>query len=137
MRYGLLLNGKIENVIESSTNPGLPWVPCGDAGPGWIAGPNNTFTAPSASAPTQRIGTHLWFRGHFTQTERENIDELEATFESNPGLTATQKRQLRTGFKDYNMGTDVNKDDPRIPPMLGLFVTLGLLGTGRPAEILA
>ena len=46
MRYGLIANGKIENVIESDTAPGAPWVPCGDAGPGWIDDGDGTFTAP-------------------------------------------------------------------------------------------
>lgn len=87
--------------------------------------------------PPSRILTHLEFRRLFTPTEQELSDELEATFESNGGLTAEQKRKLRTGYKNFNKATAVNLDDPDIPPMLAMYVALGILGADRPAEILA
>ena len=51
MRYGLIANGVVDNVIESDTAPGAPWVPCGDAGPGWIDAGDGTFTAPPVPVP--------------------------------------------------------------------------------------
>ena len=87
--------------------------------------------------PPSRILTHLEFRRLFTPTEQELSDELEATFESNGGLTAEQKRKLRTGYKNFNAATTVHLDDPDIPPMLAMYVALGILGADRPAEILA
>jgi hypothetical protein len=92
---------------------------------------------PSPVATTVRTLTHLGFRELFTQTEQEWADELEATFESNALLTPEQKRSLRTGYKNFNLATEVDLDDPRIPPMLGLYVALGGLDAGRVSEILA
>ena len=138
MYYAQITNGICSGITETSgavIAPNMVEVQEFDISLIGRAYANGAF-APKLT-PLKRIGTHLWFREHFTQAERENIDELEATFESNALLTAAQKKQLRTGFKDYNMGTDVNKDDPRIPPMLGLFVALGLLAANRPSEILA
>lgn len=87
--------------------------------------------------PPSRILTHLQFRRRFTPLERMLSDELEATFEANAALTADQKRLLRTGYKDFNAASVVDLDDEAIPPMLALYVALGNLDAGRPAEILA
>jgi len=92
---------------------------------------------PQVTTPSSRKLTHLGFRNLFTQAEQEWADELEVTFESNPAFTGAQKKSLRTGYKNFNLATEVDLDDPRIPPMLGLYVALGGLATNRPAEILA
>jgi len=95
------------------------------------------FTAPPAPAqviPTNL--THLEFRRLFTTTEQELCDELEATFESNAMLDAAQKRTLRTGYKNFYAASKVDLTDPAIPPMLGLYVAIGLLSTERQAQIL-
>lgn len=93
--------------------------------------------APPVELLPSRILTHLGFRERFTQAEQEWADELEATFEGNPAFTVAQKRALRTGYKNFNLATEVDLDDPRIPPMLALYVVLGGLAANRPAEILA
>lgn len=95
------------------------------------------MTVISITQPAQRLLTHIEFRRRFTQAEQELSDELEATFEANPDLLVPQKRTLRTGYKNFNMAMDVNLDDPDIPPMLQMFVALGILTAERPAEILA
>jgi hypothetical protein len=91
---------------------------------------------PIAQAPSRKL-THLGFRNLFTQAEQEWADELEVTFESNAAFSAAQKKSLRTGYKNFNLATEVDLDDPRIPPMLALYVALGGLTSNRPAEILA
>ena len=91
---------------------------------------------PSAVLPSRKL-THLGFRDRFTQAEQEWADELEVTLESNVVLSAPQKKALRTGYKNFNLATEVDLDDPRIPPMLALYVALGGLAPGRQAEILA
>jgi hypothetical protein len=96
---------------------------------------NGVFTP--VVAPVSRKLTHLGFRGRFTQEEQEWADELEVTFEANPAFSAAQKKSLRTGYKNFNLATEVDLDDPRIPPMLGLYVLLGGLTAERPAQILA
>lgn len=87
--------------------------------------------------PATRILTHLQFRRRFTAAEQELADELEVTFESNPAFTAAQKRTLRTGYKNFYAASEVDLDDPAIPPMLGMYVVVGVLEANRPAEILA
>ena len=82
------------------------------------------------------ILTHLEFRRRFTQQEQELADELEVTFEANPGLTVEQKRKLRTGYKNFYAATGVDLQDPDVPPMLGLYEALGILSAGRAEAIL-
>lgn len=93
--------------------------------------------APVRPDPAARILTHTQFRRLFTKTEREDADELEETFKSNAALTQVQKRTLRSGYKDFNMANEVDLDDEAIPPMLVLYVLLGILTTERSADILA
>lgn len=81
--------------------------------------------------------THLEFRRRFTSDEQELIDEFNATFESNPALTAAQKRKVRTGLKNFDASTHIVKSDPDIPALLGLYTLVGLIASGRAAEILA
>jgi len=137
MKYAIIELGRVVNVAIADSPMGDNWIEDEAAGIGWTYS-NGVFTAPVAPTPVPvRKGTHLWFRGKFTAAEQEWADELEATFESNAMLTAAQKRTLRTGYKNFNLATEVNLDDPRIPPMLGLYVALGGLESHRPAEILA
>lgn len=91
----------------------------------------------SIHQPGSRTLTHIEFRRKFTQDEREWADELEATFENNPAFTASQKRLLRTGYKDFATSLDIDLDDPSIPLMLEMYVALGGLSPTRPLEILA
>jgi hypothetical protein len=89
-----------------------------------------------APAPS-RILTHIEFRRLFTPFEQQLSDEFEVTFESNGALTVEQKRSLRTGYKNFHAATVVDKDDPDVAPMLGLYEALGIIAVGRAAEILA
>lgn len=92
--------------------------------------------APAPEAAPRTL-THLQFRRLFTPAEQESCDELEVTFEANAALSAAQKRGLRTGYKNFYAASEVNLDDPAIPPMLGLYEALGLIDAGRAAEILS
>ncbi|MBK9440726.1 MAG: hypothetical protein IPN53_05165 [Comamonadaceae bacterium] len=98
---------------------------------------DGVFTEPPPPAPVIPADlTHLEFRRLFTSTEQEFCDELEATFESNALLSAAQKRTLRTGYKNFYAASKVDLADPAIPPVLGLYVALGILDAARPAQIL-
>ena len=50
MRYALIQNGTITEVVEQDTQPG-GWTPCGNAGPGWVATSDGAFSAPVAPPP--------------------------------------------------------------------------------------
>ena len=93
--------------------------------------------APVVATTPSRILTHIEFRRLFTPLEQQLSDEFEVTFESNAALTVEQKRSLRTGYKNFNAASVVDLDDPDVLPMLGLYEALGILATGRAAEILA
>lgn len=96
----------------------------------------NTATLDFYTKPTTEL-THHEFRCRFTAGEQELIDEFNATFEAHPGLTAEQKRKVRTGLKNFEAASVVVLSDTAIPTMLGLYTLLGLLAEGRAAEILA
>jgi hypothetical protein len=141
MKFAILNNGEVVNVALADSPLGPEWVAI-DAdsliGVGWRFGPNG-FIEPVAApiAAPSRIRTHNQFRSLFTQTEQELIDELEATFETNPDIPQATKRQLRTGYKNYYSATEVDLDDPRIAPMLGLYLALGYLTAERMAEVMS
>lgn len=138
MRYVIIENGRVANTAIADAPQAANWVQSEAAEIGWLHS-NGVLTAPAAAepAPVSRTLTHLQFRRRFTPQEQELSDELEATFESNPALTAGQKRKLRTGYKNFNKASSVNLDDADIPPMLAMYVALGILAAHRPAEILA
>jgi hypothetical protein len=81
--------------------------------------------------------THLEFRRRFTADEQELVDEFNATFETNGLLTVAQKRKVRTGLKNFEAASGVVLSDPDIPAMLAMYEALGILASGRAAEILA
>ena len=87
--------------------------------------------------PASRYRTQLEFRRLFTRAERESSDELEVTFETNQTLSTSQKRALRSGYKDLSVASSVNLDDPSVLTMLNLYEALGVIAAGRAAEILA
>ena len=75
----------------------------------------------------RRVITKLEFRSLFPRSALEAIDRFEAQFEAAAFLTDAQKDQIRSSFADYNAAQDVNLDDPRWIPGLGLYVSLGYL----------
>lgn len=107
-------------------------------GQGWVIRDwRDPGPAPTPAVQSTVVSwTHLDFRDRFTQAEKQDLDELEVTFESLSALSAAQKKALRTGYKDFNAATVIMSNDPKIPAMLGLFVALGKLAANRPAEIL-
>ena len=57
-------------------------------------------------------------------------------FEAANYLTDDQKDDIRTAFADYNAANEVNLDDERWAPGLGLYVTLGILTAQEVSEVL-
>jgi len=73
----------------------------------------------------RRILTKLEFRSLFSDATIKWIDRFEAQFETLGYLTDEQRDEIRTAFANYHEATDVNLDDPRWLPGLGLYVALG------------
>lgn len=84
----------------------------------------------------RRILTKLEFRSLFSTATLKWIDRFESQFEGHAYLTDDQKDEIRTAFANYHEATDVNLDDPRWIPGLGLYVALGGMDAEEVTEVL-
>lgn len=84
----------------------------------------------------RRILTKLEFRSLFSPATLKWIDRFEAQFENYAYLTDDQKDTIRTAFADYNEATQVDLDDPRWVPGLGLYVAIGGMDQDEVTEVL-
>lgn len=84
----------------------------------------------------RRLLTKLEFRSLFPEAALKAIDRFEVQFEQAGFLTDEQKDTIRTSFVDYHAASDVNLDDPRWVPGLGLYVSLGMMTQDEVAEVL-
>lgn len=84
----------------------------------------------------RRLLTKLEFRSLFPESAIKSIDRFEVQFEQAGFLTDDQKDSIRTAFNDYHEASDVNLDDPRWIPGLGLYVALGMMTTAEVSEVL-
>lgn len=77
------------------------------------------------------------FRQLFTAAERPAIDAfIEGGYLTNPALTEAQKTQVGDGVRSYNATPFVELNNPDTVTMVNLFEAIGLIATGRAAEIL-
>lgn len=133
MRFALIKNGIVDNVIEShDTPPG--WVPCGAAAPGWshFAG---VFTPPPAPPAPRRI-TPLAFRRRFTKPERAAIEWAAVDRAELPPEQRMQSAALRADLKDQAQATFIDLDDADVLEGVQTLEQVGLLPPGRAAEII-
>ena len=84
----------------------------------------------------RRLLTKLEFRSLFPVLALKSIDRYQTQFEQSAFLTDAQKDDIRTSFKDYDEALDVDLDDPRWVPGLGLYVGLGYMTKQEVAEVL-
>jgi hypothetical protein len=84
----------------------------------------------------RRLLTKLEFRNLFPVAALKSIDRFQTQFEQSAFLTDAQKDDIRTSFKNYAEALDVDLDDPRWVPGLGLYVGLGYLTEQEVAEVL-
>lgn len=84
----------------------------------------------------RRMLTKLEFRALFPETAIKAIDRFQTQFEQSAFLTNEQKDDIRTSFKNYDEALDVNLDDPRWSPGLGLYVALGMMTSEEVSEVL-
>lgn len=84
----------------------------------------------------RRVLTKLEFRSLFPESALLGVDRFEAQFEAAAFLTDAQRDEIRTSFNDYHAAEDVNLDDPRWIPGLGLYVALGMMTQADVDEVL-
>ena len=144
MRYALIQNGVVTNVIEADPDhlPELPdttLMPSKTAGIGWTYADGTFVEAnyPGAepAPPSPRI-TRLAFRNRFTTAEKVAL-ELAAL--DNPSATMAQRQQaaaLRAHMKDLDAATFVDLNRPETVTAVQALEAGGLLAPGRAATIL-
>ena len=143
MRYALIQNGVVTNVIEADPDhlPELPdttLMPSKTAGIGWTYA-DGTFKAPEPETPLTQTSariTRLAFRNRFTQAEKVAL-ELAAL--DNPSATMAQRQQaaaLRAHLKDLDAATFVDLNRPETVTAVQSLEAGGLLASGRAATIL-
>lgn len=76
------------------------------------------------------------FRDRFTDAEQAAISEFNATFASNPNLTAEQIASIRAGLDYYNDAGRIYLSNPKTIAFVQMYEALGLIGVGRAAEVL-
>ena len=143
MRYALIQNGVVTNVIEADPDhlPELPdttLMPSKTAGIGWTYA-DGTFKAPEPETPITQTSariTRLAFRNRFTQAEKVAL-ELAAL--DNPSAPMAQRQQsaaLRAHMKDLDAASWVDLTRPETAAALQMLEASGLIGEGRAAAIL-
>lgn len=98
--------------------------------------PETLATTATKKFGGRRLLTKLEFRSLFQESAIKAIDRFEAQFEQAVFLTEDQKDTIRTSFNDYRAAQDVNLDDPRWIPGLGLYVSLGMMTAEEVGEVL-
>jgi hypothetical protein len=127
-RYAQIKDGIVQLVIESEVDPdgtNGEWVACGDAGPGWLYD-GSMFTAPPDPAPTPvRTLTKLQYMNRFTDGELASI------------YTAAKSNvAVEIWLEKFKLASEVNLDDASTVAGLQAMEAVGLLASGRAAEIL-
>lgn len=97
--------------------------------------------AERAAAEAQVAGTLLpltkfQFRKLFG-AKQGLVDEFNASFETNPALTAELKRAIRSGLENYRTSGNVARPFlPEVVQMVGLYQALGMLTAEEAKNIL-
>lgn len=110
-----------ESIVWDSGEP----LPSKEALDAWIAANPN--------AMPERILTKYQFRKLFTFQERIAVDN----FASNPNISAQNKAILSTIMKDLDVSGEVQLDNPDVAQGIGFLEQIGLIGTGRAAQIIS
>jgi hypothetical protein len=125
MRYALIQNGVVANVVEQNSQPTVPgqWVACGDAGPGWIYN-GSTFANPNAPAVPAWSDPALDPRYHHIDVGRFN-----ARLGNNAAaIGASTHDACKACVALLSMSKFVDLKGPEVSGMLDL-----LIATSQPA----
>ena len=100
----------------------------------WVdAGNSPTLGAEQATDPAVRLLTKLGFRRRFTLMERVAVDAAPG----NPAFPDNVRAILLTMATDLSMAEEINLDDADVISGRTLLEQLGVIASGRAAEIRA
>lgn len=137
MRYAIVENGTVVNIIEASAEfaAQIGAVQTDTANIGYAFDESSgQFTAPPEPEPEPsppKILTKYQFRQLFTFDERVAIDNYESS-----ALSSQHKAMFRTWMKDLELSAEVHADNPDLAPGIMALESMGLLDPGRAAEII-
>lgn len=103
----------------------------------------NQQAAEQAAALAVVAGTRLpitkyEFRALFTVQERMAVDAFNVSYDVNPGLSDTQKAQIRTGLQDFDAALSIAVPFlDSVVAMINLYQSVGILSEARAAEIIS
>ena len=84
------------------------------------------------NGPFIKSYTHFAFRQLFTSAEQVAIDNYETG-----SFTADQKANLKTIAKNFDSAQEIVPTDPRTIAGVQYYESIGLIASGRSAQILA
>lgn len=145
---GMYRDTQTQDVVQAGRHDGAPgqqrvaaadvWLETGDW---WVILPGGAVTGYTDAAfaerfaslaPPARTLTKLAFRRRFTLAERIAVDAAP----ENVAFDSATRAALRTMAADLAMAEEVDLDDADVIAGVQLLVALGLLTSGRAAEIL-
>ncbi len=135
MIYDVIRKTDGNKVFEYSSDAPIEWAGLEFATHDHVERPAAIPVTPSRFGG-RRILTKLEFRSLFPEAALKAIDRFEVQFEQASFLTDSQKDDIRTSFNNYHEASDVNLDDPRWVPGLGLYVMLGMMTQEEVTEVL-
>lgn len=135
MRWGLIIDGKVANVVEQGVKPDIPgvWVDCGGAAIGWsYIGPGQ-FSDPSYKAPPAwsdpGLDPRYWWIDVGPFLDRFGAKALAIT-----GSPDQQVQGLVTLLLPRKY-VDLKRAD--LPSMLDLLISKGIITPSEKAAVLA
>lgn len=81
--------------------------------------------------------TKTEFRDRLSTAEQEEIDYFNDTYQSNPNLSAEQKKAILSALKHWNDTTKVYLSLQKTIDIVNLWESLGLIAAGRAAQVLS
>lgn len=134
MRYAIIENDKVANIVVSGSPLDVNWIEVDDTvdiGDIYI---NGEFV--KVHVVGDRHITVLAFRNRFTQAEKITLDLASIDNPSASMASRQQSAALRVTLADLAVATFIDLDRPDTRNSVHGLESVGIIGTGRAAEIL-
>ncbi len=137
MRYALVSQGVVQNIVESSQAI-AGWLPCENAATGWSHDADTGLFMPPVATPdlAPRHITPLALRRRFTLAERSAIEWAAVDRADTSEKQRKDAAMLRACLKDQEQAGFIDLDDADVATGVRLIEELQLIASGRASEIL-